>query len=368
MYIAMAMLAAWLLWCVFARISLHETTSLARLEVDRAVFPVQSPIVGKVARSALVLGARVKAGDLLVEFDTSAERLQVEEERARLVALNAEVEASRRQIDAEARAGEQERKSSQVAAEEARASLSQAEAAARFGAEQRDRAGTLGSFLSKEDVARIVADADQSRFAAERARAAVRRIEQDQLTREGEREVRVRGLAVALARLEGSAAALRAGVTRLENEIERRIIRAPIDGFLAEVATLRVGGVLDEAEHVASLVPAGVLLAVARFAPQAALGRIAPDQRATMRLDGFPWGEYGTLRLKVVRVASEIRDGAVRVELALDGPQPARIPLQHGLPGIVEVEVERTTPMAVILSAAGHFVGAPRSPFPAATR
>src|SRR5688500_15670270 len=127
MGIAMAMLVAWLLWCVFARISLHETTSVARLEVEQAEFPVQRPIVGKVARSALVLGARVKAGDLLVDFDTSAERLQAEDERARLLALNAEIEASRRQMDAEALAGEQERKSSQVAGEEARASRSQTE-------------------------------------------------------------------------------------------------------------------------------------------------------------------------------------------------------------------------------------------------
>jgi membrane fusion protein (multidrug efflux system) len=86
-----------------------------------------------------------------------------------------------------------------------------------------------------------------------------------------------------------------------------------------------------------------------------------------MRLEGFPWAEYGALRLKVIRVASEIRDGTVRVELALDGSQPSRIPLQHGLPGIVEVEVERTTPMAVILNAAGHFVGAPRISLPDAT-
>jgi multidrug resistance efflux pump len=368
MLVAMALLAASLAWCVFARVSLHETTSVARLEVDQAVFPVQSPIIGKVARSALVLGARVSAGDPLVEFDTSAERLQAAEERARLLAVEAEVAASRRQMEAETRAGEQERKSSQVAMEEARASSSQAEAAAQFSAGQRARADTLGSYLSKEDAARILADAEQTRFAVDRARAAVRRVEQDQLTREGEREVRIRGLGLVLARLEGHTATLQAGITRLDNEIERRIIRAPVDGVLAEAASLRVGAVLAEAEQVASLVPNGSLLAVARFAPPAALGRIAPGQRATMRLEGFPWAEYGALRLKVVRVAAEIRDGAVRVELALDGPPPPRIPLQHGLPGTVEVEVERTTPLAVILSAAGHFVGAPRSSFPAATR
>jgi multidrug resistance efflux pump len=353
------------LWCIFARVALHETTSEARLEVDRAVYPVQSPIAGKVARTWLAIGGAVRAGDPLIELDTSAERLHAAEERSRLQAVNAEIAARRHQVTAEESAEKQERKSASVAADEALATVSQAEAAARFAAEQGERASALNTqgATSREELARLRAEAEQTRFAVERARAAVRRVEQEQLTREREREVRLRRLGVDIARLEGQASTLQAAIQRLDNEVELRMVRAPIDGVLAETSILRIGAVLAEAEHVASLVPSGNLVVVARFPPPAALGRIAPGQPATLHLDGFPWAEYGGIRMKVAQVASEIRGGTVRVELVVDGPTPPRIPLQHGLPGIVEVEVERTSPMALLLRAAGQTLGAPRNGF-----
>jgi hypothetical protein len=46
----------------------------------------------------------------------------------------------------------------------------------------------------------------------------------------------------------------------------------------------------------------------------------------------------------------------VRVELALSGPQPPAIRLQHGLSGRVEVETERLAPAVLILRAAGKML------------
>jgi membrane fusion protein (multidrug efflux system) len=63
----------------------------------------------------------------------------------------------------------------------------------------------------------------------------------------------------------------------------------------------------------------------------------------------------------VSSVGSEIRGGRVRVELAVR-PNPASpIPLQHGLPGAVEVEVERLAPVSLVLRAAGRLVAGPGS-------
>jgi membrane fusion protein (multidrug efflux system) len=72
-----------------------------------------------------------------------------------------------------------------------------------------------------------------------------------------------------------------------------------------------------------------------------------------MRLDGFPWAQYGSIDATVSRVATEIRDGAVRVEFtpAATG-NPADI-MQHGVPGVIEVAVERAAPAALVLRAAG---------------
>jgi membrane fusion protein (multidrug efflux system) len=63
----------------------------------------------------------------------------------------------------------------------------------------------------------------------------------------------------------------------------------------------------------------------------------------------------------VSNVAGEIRDGKVRVELNLMNSGSLPINLQHGLPGSVEVEVERLTPAKIVLRAAGQMITAPRS-------
>jgi pyruvate-ferredoxin/flavodoxin oxidoreductase len=99
------------------------------------------------------------------------------------------------------------------------------------------------------------------------------------------------------------------------------------------------------------------------FLPPAALGRIRPGQPARLRLQGFPWTQYGSIGAMVSDVASEVRDGRVRVELVIDPRAASPIPLQHGLPGTVEVEVERVSPATLTLRAAGQLVAAPRSAF-----
>src|SRR5580765_2758682 len=84
---------AWAGWCSVAQVTLYEVTESARLEVDRAITPVQSPIAGRVVAAYLAMGREVKAGDVLLELDTRAEQLQILEERARLAALQPQLQA-----------------------------------------------------------------------------------------------------------------------------------------------------------------------------------------------------------------------------------------------------------------------------------
>ena len=141
---------------------------------------------------------------------------------------------------------------------------------------------------------------------------------------------------------------------------QRGPIRAPIGGTLAEAAVLRVGGVLKEGDKIGIIVPSGRMIVVAQFPPRAALGRLAPGQPAQLRLDGFPWMQWGAVAAKVEHVAGEVRDGSVRVELSVDSSRPTRVPLQHGLPGSVEVAVEQVSPATLLLRTAGSMVAAPR--------
>jgi len=55
----------------------------------------------------------------------------------------------------------------------------------------------------------------------------------------------------------------------------------------------------------------------------------------------------------VVSVGSEPREGRIRAELHIDSPSSTRIPIQHGLSGVAEVEVERTSPARLVLRTVG---------------
>ena len=93
----------------------------------------------------------------------------------------------------------------------------------------------------------------------------------------------------------------------------------------------------------------------------AAVGRLRPNQPARLRLEGFPWTQYGTIPALVAEIGNEARAGLVRVELTLPRELDTSIPVEHGLPGSAEVEVERVSPALLVLRAAGQFLGAKRS-------
>ncbi len=112
---------------------------------------------------------------------------------------------------------------------------------------------------------------------------------------------------------------------------------------------------MAQGERLATVVPHGGLIIVADFTPASVLGRIRPGQSARLRLDGFPWAQYGSVPATVTRVAGEVRDGLVRVEFTPVLAAAPRLALQHGLPGSVEVGIEQVSPAQLVLRAAGRF-------------
>ena len=217
--------------------------------------------------------------------------------------------------------------------------------------------------VAELDLNRSVADAQQRRAAAESLHYAVVRLEGEQHTKTNERKAHIQQLTSELNKLRGDRATAGVTLQRLEEEVDRRWIRAPVDGKLGEVAPLRIGMIVHEGEKLAAVVPTGKLRVVANFDPPAALGRIRPGQHARLRLEGFPWAQYGSVTATITNVASEIRDGSIRVELALDAHSDSRIPLQHGLPGSVEVEIETLSPANLVLRTAGSLLAGPKSNF-----
>ena len=354
-------LGAWIAWSLLARVAIYETTDTARLEVDRAVHPIQSPISGKVVATNLGMGKTVQEGDVLVELDAETEKLQLKEERDRMTGLSNQINAFYNEIKAEEEAGVKERQATQVAIDEARARYKEADVSALLAEEEARRQTSLQAqgLVPEVDLLRAKSEAQKRRAAAETLRIAIDRIEQEQVTKDSDRKARIEHINREMSELKADLNTKQSTIERIEYETERRLIRAPVSGPLGEVSELRIGAVVREGDKLGAVIPSGNLKVVANFPPMSALGRIYPGQSARLRLDGFPWTQYGSISTRVTSVASETRDGKVRVELIVN-PNPASpIPLQHGLPGTVEVEVEQVSPATLVLRAAGKLLSTP---------
>lgn len=344
------LLGAWTTWFVAARVGVYAATSHARLEVDREQHAVGAPVSGRVLGVDLAVGRRVQAGDVLLELDAESERLAMAEEEVRLAPTAAQVEALKRERAAQEQALADDRRSAQSAIAEAEARARQAASAAAFAEEEAGRLSTLRArgLVSDLDALRAANAARERADEAQTAQFAARRARGEIDVRAQDRLARIARLQREITELEGTAAEAAARTMRLQHDIDRRAVRAPIGGTLAEVAPLRSGAVVAEGDRLATIVPDGDLKVVAFLTP-AALGRVRPGQPARVRLEAFPWTQYGSASARVVSVAGEPRDGQVRVELVLTATGDLPVPIQHGLPAEVDIEVERVSPAVLVL-------------------
>jgi multidrug resistance efflux pump len=353
--IAALILGAWAGWAVMARVSLYVTSTSARLEVDRAVHSIESPVAGRVIESRLKLGQEVTAGEVLLRLNADAEQYSLREENEKLAALEPEIRALRAQSATLEQARQEEMSAAQAALQETRERIHEAEAPARFAEQELSRLELLRAehLIPERDYQRGHADAERARAAVETLKSSLVRLEQEQNTQDRDRLAALDQIHAQIARIDGQFRSSRAAALRLNAEAERYVVRAPASGRLGEVAVLRAGSFIRAGDRLGVVVPAGNLIAVAQFSPSSAIGRIRPGQTARLRLDGFPWTQFGTIDGTVLRAANEIRDGAVRVELAIDADSNPNIVVEHGLPGSAEVAVEQITPLALLLRTAG---------------
>ena len=78
--------------------------------------------------------------------------------------------------------------------------------------------------------------------------------------------------------------------------------------------------------------------------------------------------DAAAVRTQVERVADEVRDGNVRVELSVLDSPGLRVPLKHGMPGSIEIEVEQASPAALLMRTAGQIFTGTRDKYAAEGR
>lgn len=348
-------IALWIAWSLTARVTVYATTDSARLVAESENHAVDAPVTGRVLAEHFAAGRRVNAGDVLLELDASAERLARNEALAPLAQIDAQLASLRNEVSAEERALEDERRSAEIAAMEASARAGESIAAFELAAEEARRLGDLRQkgLVSDLDALRGSKLAEERQSQARAAELAVHRQAQDLRAREQDRLARIARLRNELAVADGRVLEALAASETIGYQVEQRIVRAPLAGTVAEVAPLKVGAMVSAGDRICTIVPDGELKVVAFFAPSAALGRVRVGQPGRVRLEGFPWTQYGSTLARVSHVSGEVRDGHVRVDLTLDTSSNPDIPFQHGLPAEVDVEIERLSPLAMLLRSVG---------------
>jgi len=361
--VAGILLGAWLLWFCFGTVTVYEISDKARLEVRQTSHHVAALVAGKVASTSLAIGKDVQAGDILVELDASSDRLRLKEEQARLDAMPGRIASLRREIEVRERARDDDLESASAAAESMKSRLQEADAGVEFAKDNERRLAKLNAngWATTVEATRTATEARKLAASRDALASDLRRLQFEAQSRAHQHDAEIENLRRDAVALEGEMATTQATVGRLTVDIEKRLVRAPISGKVGDAVPLAAGAYVAEGKQLATVVPNGELMVIADFSPSLTLGRVRPGQKARMRLDGFPWAQFGTVSATVNRVASEIRDNLVRVEFTLDAAPPNGILMQHGLPGSIEVSVEEASPGALVLRTAGLLLSRPQN-------
>ena len=119
-------------------------------------------------------------------------------------------------------------------------------------------------------------------------------------------------------------------------------LRAPVDGTVQQLAIHTVGGVVTPAQALMAIVPSEESLEVEATVLNKDIGFVKPGQRATVKVESFPYTRYGYLEGIVETVS---HDAAQDEQLGL--VFPARVRLAGASLQIDGVEVGLTPGMAL---------------------
>jgi hemolysin D len=351
-------------WAFGARIPVMKVSSQGRIEPHNAVYRLEPPAAGRVVRSLLNLDEVVKQGDLLIEFDTRSEQLELEQSKATAAAAEQELSVIRAQIANKKDEAAANGLVDEVAVREE--VEKEGEIAPRHRlAEQRAQLAQQspsGSISELEKLERRT-EVDSLAYASRAQSLAVVRIKREQAVRRQTVAAQLLGLQREALRSEGQLRELKVTMDRLQYLIDRRHYRAPATGRLVDVVELAAGDFIADGQRLGTILATDAEVRVRARFPKEMVGIIQPGQMAQLKLDGYPWTIYGTVPARVTRVGTEpginatpeAIPGTVRVELDIQARADPRIQLQHGLTAEVDVEVARVSPIALLLRALGEW-------------
>src|SRR5215469_5166237 len=220
--VAAALLGVWGLWFGLARITIYRVSDQARLETVSRVHPMDAAVAGQIVETSLELGRPVRAGEILVELNSKSQRLELDEQRARLTALAPQLTRLRSEIAAEEKALTDGREAGRWSLAQARARNLRAakleaiadDIAERYHTLVKARVGAQVQYL------RAFSEAQQAQAAADAARLEISRLQKDLQSQEADRLAHIAELNRQASEVAGEHDVALAAIARLVHEIE----------------------------------------------------------------------------------------------------------------------------------------------------
>ena len=108
-----------------------------------------------------------------------------------------------------------------------------------------------------------------------------------------------------LADAQTKAASLQQQLTGADERLKTRTLSAPVDGTVQELSIHTVGGVVQPAETLLRIAPAGVGVEVEAKLPNKDVGFVRAGMPVTVKVETFPFTRYGVIKGRVVDVSDD---------------------------------------------------------------
>jgi hemolysin D len=332
-YLISVTVLAGLTWASIARVNV-VVSAKGRLVPRAEPVRLSIPAGGVVSAVLVQVGAKVRAGEPILEIDSFREEAEVARVRHELGETKAEGDAYKDSAGILASASghiKQElvgaQKLLELTAQQARAMYEayQADAVSLFDLQEREAAVAE----AQTHMAQLQSDLNRS-------------------DAEGRKD---RGLAI------GTSQKIEALEIELGRDIQaqqKTVLVAPIAGTVSYVSSLRPGRYLAANDVAATIDPSGEPLLAEVWIPNESMRRVKPWLRTRMKLDAYPYQRFGLLPGTLVSVDPDAdQSGAYRAwimpdRLTLDDSHGTET-VRTGLALTAEIEVDRRTVMSVIL-------------------
>ncbi len=94
-------------------------------------------------------------------------------------------------------------------------------------------------------------------------------------------------------------------LAKARQRLRARVLRAPVDGIVQQLAVRTVGGVVRPAEPVISIVPSDASLRVEAMLPNKDIGFVHEGQAVEIKVESFPFTRYGLVPGRVEQISAD---------------------------------------------------------------